>query len=110
MFKITVFLLLFSVCAYGDLDGPPSASESILNSAHDRIATFGLIMTYMRDQALFDIVEHYSYLQNRDTANLKLTKKQRRDLQKYIDRYYHLVRAINYQTPVNVTCQAPAQE
>ena len=110
MVKLIVFSLLFSVCAYGEVDGPPAATKTQLNDLIHRIAHFGLIMNYMRDQALFDVVEHYSYLQNRDDSNLNLTKKQRRDLQKYIDRYYNIVKAINYQTTLTVTCQAPAQQ
>ena len=107
---ILVFMLVCVQWVYGAVNGPPAATQTVLDSNHDRIALFGLIMTYLRDQALFDVVEHYSYLQNRNKDNLNLTKKQRADLQRYVDRYYRLVRAINYQTPVNVTCQAPAQE
>ena len=110
MIKLAVFLLFFSVCAHSEVDGPPAAASEILSDSIHRVTHFGLILNYMRDQALYDVVEHYSYLQNRDKSNLNLTKKQRRDLQRYIDRYYNLVKAINYQTPVTVTCQAPAQE
>ena len=104
-----IILLFLCFSAYGNVDGPPPATSEVLADKIHRTTHFGLIMTYMRDQALYELVEHYSYLQNRDQSNLNLTKKQRRDLMKYIDRYYHLVRAINYQTPVNVTCQAPSQ-
>ena len=108
---LALFCVIFSFYgAYGAINGPPAASQEFLDDTIHRVAHFGLIMNYMRDQALFDIVEHYSYLQNRDKGNLHLTKRQRADLQKYIDRYYHILRAINYQRPLHVTCQPPAQQ
>ena len=107
-----VLLLLFvSFSAYGALDGPEAITKPHLDNANTRVVEFGRIMAYMENQAIYDVVEHFAYLQNRDQSNLKLTKKQRKDLLKYIDRYYRIAQAHNLKKPLNiaVTCPPPSQ-
>ena len=64
----------------------------------------------MKEQAIYDLEEPYSYLQNRDKINLNLTKKQRADLLKSLECYHRIVEAETTHIPIKVTCQAPAQQ
>ena len=106
---LLLFLLSFS--AYGALDGPVAITKPHLDNDNTRVVEFGRILAYMENQAIYDIVEHYAYLQNRDKSNLKLTKKQRADLLKYVDRYYRIAQAHNLKKPLNiaVSCPPPSQ-
>ena len=102
---LLLFLLSFS--AYGDLDGPEAITKPHLDNANTRVVEFGRIMAYMENQAIYDVVEHFAYLQNRDQSNLKLTKRQRADLLKYIDRYYRIAKAHNLKKPLNIAVTCP---
>ena len=90
-------------------DGPPVTTSEILDDDLNRMSYYGLIINYLEKAAIYNIAEHFSYLQSKDTSSLALTKARQDELLAMLDKLHRIQRIKPPARPaVNVTCTAPA--
>lgn len=92
-------------------DGPPVATSDILSDYINQLTYYGLVVQYLEKAAIYDIVEHFSYLQGKDTSSLTLTLERQDEMLAKLDRLHRIQRIKPPVRPaVNVTCTAPADD